>query len=358
MTPKFLTKIRNSRFFIRLLSWEYWPMHVVYTPIYLYWFFLGIRARAFLFFTGVNPGMDFGGFFGESKKEILDKIPAEWTPVTLLIPKQSRVETVLSQMETANIDFPVIAKPDVGERGFLVEKVNNPEELQKYILQNPVNFLIQEYVAYPEEVGVLYYRFPTEKTGAISSVTLKKFLSVTGDGVSSVRKLMADYPRAKLQLPLLETSQPALLEKIPAKGEILELVPIGNHSRGTTFLNGNHLIDEQMVKTFDQINSQLEGVFFGRFDIRCRSIEDLKQGQYFKILEVNGVKSEPTHIYEPGFSIWEAYRVLFRQWKTIYRISMANKALGYKFPSLPQGLERMYKTTRYKKLALKAKNHV
>lgn len=333
-------------------------MHVVYTPVYLYWFFLGIRARGFLFFTGVNPGMDFGGFFGESKKEILDKIPQEWVPLTLFFPKGTQLSDILYQMEKTGIPFPAIAKPDVGERGFLVEKVHDAGELAHYLKKNPVNILIQEYVAYREEVGVLYYRFPGEKSGAVSSVTLKKFLSVTGDGTSSIRQLMTAYPRAKLQLPALEESQPLLLEKVLPGGETLELVPIGNHSRGTTFLNGNHLIDDQLVKTFDQINSRLDGVFFGRFDIRCQSFEDLRKGQHFKILEVNGVKSEPTHIYEPGFSIWKAYKVLFRQWKTIYRISMANKALGYQFPSLAKGIQRMYETTRYKKLALKSKNYV
>ncbi|MEZ4830216.1 MAG: hypothetical protein R3C61_28615 [Bacteroidia bacterium] len=357
MATRLLNKIRLSRFWIRLTSWEYWPMHVVYTPVYLYWIFLSLRARAFLFFTGVNPGMDFGGFFGESKKEILDKIPSEWVPLTLLFPPGTTPEVITQQMKESGLSFPVIAKPDVGERGFLVEKIRNESELKSYLAQNPVPVLIQEYVHFPEEIGVLYYRFPGESSGHISSVTLKKFLSVTGDGTSTVRQLMEVYPRARLQLPVLEASQPELLASVPGKEVSVELVPIGNHSRGTTFLNGNHLIDAQLVHTFDQINSRMEGVFFGRFDIRTKSFEDLKAGKNFKILEVNGVKSEPTHIYEPGFSIWKAYGVLFRQWTTIYQISMANKARGFRFPPLRQGIRRMYDTTRYKKQAIKSQSY-
>ena len=183
-------------------------------------------------------------------------------------------------------------------------------------------------------------------------MTLKKFLSVTGDGKSTVRELITAYPRAKLQLETLEESQPKLMNQIPDKGEEVRLVSIGNHCKGTTFLGGNHLIDEQLTQIFDEISSQIDGIYFGRFDIRCQSVEALKAGQHFKILEINGVKSEPTHIYEPGFSIWEAYRILFRQWNTIYKISMENKARGFVFPTFKEGLKTGREYFRYRKTSV------
>lgn len=339
----------NRPFFIRLMSWEYWPMHLVYTPIYIYWIFLSLWSRKPMFFAAANPGLDMGGFIGESKKEILDMIPLEWVPRTLMVTPGTSVDAVLDRMRAVAIDFPVIGKPDVGERGFLVEKIKNKDTLDAYLKACPVDVLIQEFVDFPVEVGVLYHRMPGESKGKITSVTLKEFLSVTGDGHSTIEQLIMAYPRALLQLPVLKEKEPELLKEIPAQGKKIELVPIGNHSRGTTFLNGNQHIDGQLIQTFDHISGQIEGVYFGRYDIRCKSITDLKAGKGFKILEINGIKSEPTHIYEPGFSILKAYQILFRQWTTIYRISMENIRYGTPVPTLKEGIQRLRNSLQNKK---------
>lgn len=326
-------------------------MHVIYTPIYLYWLYLSFKARAFLFFSAANPGIELGGFLGDSKMGILDKIPNKWIPNTLFVSKETPFDTLKENLIFAGISYPVIAKPDIGERGFLVEKINNEAELKQYVEAHPINWIVQEYIDYPEEISILYYRFPHEKSGHITSVTLKKYLTIEGDGISTVKELVLAYPRAKLQLPVLEKSHSEMMGTIPAAGEKIELVPIGNHSRGTTFLNGNHLIDERLLATFDAINRELEEIYFGRFDIKCKSMESLKSGVDFCILEINGVKSEPTHIYEPGFSIWEAYKVLFSQWRIIYEISMANKARGVDFVSLREGLHQVKIFAEYKRTA-------
>ncbi|MEO1451682.1 MAG: hypothetical protein AAFV07_19290, partial [Bacteroidota bacterium] len=155
--------------------------------------------------------------------------------------------------------------------------------------------------------------------------------------------------RAHLQLEALEKREGTKLDTIPAAGEIVELMPIGNHSRGTTFLNGNEHIDQQLHQTFDHISHRLNDIYFGRFDIRCESLGALKAGKNFKILEINGVKAEPTHIYQPGFSLREAYRILFRQWRTIYEISIANRERGVQVPTFREGLVQVRAFLRYKK---------
>jgi hypothetical protein len=73
------------RFFIRLRSWEYWPVYVFNLPVLGIWIWNAIRARDFFFFTLTNPGIETGGFFGESKSEILDNIPDGFKPKTLLV---------------------------------------------------------------------------------------------------------------------------------------------------------------------------------------------------------------------------------------------------------------------------------
>ncbi|GAB4421895.1 MAG: D-alanine--D-alanine ligase [Bacteroidia bacterium] len=321
------------RLWIRIRHWEYWPMHLVYVPVYLYWFWLCLRSRSVAFFLATNPGIPYGGLFGDSKWTVLRKIPDAWKPRTLLVPAGTPVETVLTQIAGSGIDFPLIAKPDLGERGFLVEKLDDAAALRAYFAHHPPDLLIQEYIAWTEEVSVLYYRYPDSPRGAITSITLKEFLHVRGDGQSTLRQLIEASPRALLQLDALTPRLGARLDSIPAPGETVELMPIGNHSRGTTFLDGTAHIDDTWVATFDQIGSQLEGICFGRFDIRCRSIEALRRGEDFKILEINGVKSEPIHIYQPGYSLWRAYGVLFRQWRTIYEISRHNRRRGFVLPS-------------------------
>ena len=346
---KIWQRIRLHPFVIRLKSWEYWPMHLIYTPVYMYYLYLAFKARAFVFFSAANPGIELGGFWGESKMEILQKIPPEWIPKSLYIGKGQDMQSTLTQLQRVGIHFPLIAKPDVGERGFLVEKIETPEELEAYRNAYAVDLVLQEFIAEPEEVSVLYFRYPGKEKGEITSVTLKKFLTVVGDGSATVRELVSAYPRAKLQLAVLEENKPELMDHIPAQGEEVQLVPIGNHCRGTTFLNGNAQIDQDLVEMFDRISHRLDGIYFGRFDIKCRSMADLKEGKNFYILEINGVKAEPTHIYQPGFSLWKAYGVLFRQWKTIYEISMLNHEKGVPFPGLVDTVKTMRNVSRYKK---------
>ncbi|MEM7510621.1 MAG: hypothetical protein AAF388_06790 [Bacteroidota bacterium] len=152
-------KMHHSAFWIRLLNWEYWPMHLVYTPVYLYYLFLSLKARAFVFFSAANPGIDMGGLLGESKYDILQKIPSAYIPKTLYLSKEMSHGEVISSLEKAAISFPLILKPDVGERGFMVEKIRDEVELADYRRTVPTTLLAQEYIHYQEEVSVLYYSF-------------------------------------------------------------------------------------------------------------------------------------------------------------------------------------------------------
>lgn len=336
-------------FLIRLRAWEYWPMHLVYVPVYLHYLWLALKARSLFFFAAANPGIETGGLFGDSKTAILRRVPEAFKPRGLLLGRERNHHEVMIRLRTAGLHFPLVAKPDVGERGFWVEKIEDEAQLRAYLRAQPqAAVVLQEFVDHPEEVSVLYHRFPGEREGHISSLTLKRFLGVTGDGRSTLRQLIEAYPRARLQLDALEVRLGAAMEEVLPAGEYLELMPIGNHSRGTTFLDGGHLIDEALHRTFDALSHQIEGIYFGRFDIKCQSLDHLKRGEAFKILEINGVKSEPTHIYQPGFSLWAAYGVLFQQWRVIYRLSMANKARGATFMSTGEGLRKFWAWRSYK----------
>ena len=128
------------------------------------------------------------------------------------------------------------------------------------------------------------------------------------------------------------------------------MLAIGNHCRGTTFFSGNHLINEHLISVFDKIALNIDGFYFGRFDIRCESVEELYQGENFKILELNGAGSEPSHIYHPGFPLSSAYSVIFHHLSVLYRISKMNKQRGIPYMSFREGMKMVKKIRVYKKL--------
>jgi hypothetical protein len=51
------------------------------------------------------------------------------------------------------------------------------------------------------------------------------------------------------------------------------------------------------------------------------------------VLELNGVNSEPCHIFHPGRSLFLAWRDLFKHWKRIADISIANHKNGVPYAS-------------------------
>jgi hypothetical protein len=204
--------------------------------------------------------------------------------------------------------------------------------------------MIQEFIDYPIELGILYYRYPGEVKGHISSVAIKELLSVTGDGVSPIRTLVGHHPRGRQQLTRLARHKRIDLDRVPSAGETVYLSFIGNHSYGTKFLNGNNLIDDQLTTCFDSLCSSIQGFYFGRFDLRCTSLEALKKGN-FKILELNGVGSEPLHIFDPGEKLWRAYRSALDHWNIIYKLSIINKAKGISFMRLAEAW-KIYREVR------------
>lgn len=322
-------QFQRSSFYVKWTNWEYYPVYIANIPTVFFWIYFGIRSRSLFFFSAVNPVIETGGVMGESKINILNRLPVHTIPKTIFIKKgKSTLDDILKKIHTANIHFPLVAKPDIGERGFLVEKLESPEALAIYLEKINVDFIIQDFIDSPLEISVLYYRLPESKQGKITSVCVKKTLSVTGDGTSTIETLMQNYPRARFQLDRFRKDHPTLLEKKLEAGENFELEPIGNHSRGTTFLNGNEHIDATLEKVFDAIALEMEGIYYGRFDMKCESIAQLKKGQGFKVLEFNGIASEPAHIYDPDYSTIQAYRDIFSHWKIIYQISKIQRRKG------------------------------
>jgi len=340
------SRITRSNFLIRLRSWEYWPFGVIQFPLFFYYPWLSLKAGSFTFFSGSNPGIIMGGMFGESKHDVLCKIPHELIPKTFLVCRPVSAEEVGKLIDVQGFRYPVIFKPDIGERGYMVKRINGPADVHAYLHKMPFDFIIQELVDLPVEAGVFYLRYPDEDRGKVISVVLKEMLHVVGDGSSTLQELILNNDRAKLQWKKLsETYRDRLTEVLPP-GTRLEIVSIGNHCLGTMFINGNHLISEKMHAAYDAISKQIDGFYFGRFDLRCNSTDDLVAGNV-KILELNGCGAEPAHIYDPGFSLLKAVSTLIAHWRAIFDIAQQNKKRGYKYLPLRDAV-RYYQTFKSK----------
>jgi hypothetical protein len=344
-------KILYHPFFIKLFHWEYWPFHVVYGPIYLYWLWLCTRARSFFFFNTSNPTILNGGFLMESKKEIYDLIPAGFYPPTLFFKRGTSNKKILATVNEKQLQFPLVGKPDIGMQGKAVKKILNYADLIDYASKSKVDFLIQEFVPYKKEMGIFYYRYPGDAKGHISGIVEKEFLTITGDGVSNMETLLKKNKRHILQLPVLRKTYGKELNTVLHHGEEFLLVPYGNHVRGAKFLDASHLIDEGLTNTVDTICRQVEGFYFGRLDVRYNSLEQLKQGKEFSIIELNGAGSEPTHMYDPKHSIFFAWKEIIRHWEILFRISRANHRLLKKpYMNVNDGLDMLKANKRYVKL--------
>ncbi|MCR9286060.1 MAG: hypothetical protein NXI23_01575 [Bacteroidetes bacterium] len=338
----FLKNIKNSAFFITLFNWEYWPMWLTNIPVVFIWLWFALRARKLFFFTAVNPVIETGGVLGESKINILNRIPNEVLPKTIFVSKDADFQGILMKMKSLKLAYPIIAKPNIGERGLLVTKIDEEVRLKNYFQKNKIDFLIQEFVDLPYEWAVMHHRLPDSNEGQVTSICIKEPLSIMGDGIANIRTLMRQKPRAVLQLNRFEKDAQPLLNQIPKKGETIELEPIGNHCRGTKFLNGNHLIDEQLNATFNQIAAQMDGIYYGRFDMKCASPDAVKKGD-FKVLEYNGIAAEPAHIYDPTYPLSKKYQDIYQHWKIIFKIYKIQQAKGEKSMSWSE-MRASYKT--------------
>ncbi|VXC16031.1 D-alanine--D-alanine ligase [Flavobacterium sp. 9AF] len=338
----------------KLTHWEYWPYQVVYLPIYFQYLYYVIRTRSFFYFNASNPTIRNGGFLMESKKEIYDLIPQKYYPKTVLIQQAQLFETILEACISAQISFPFIAKPDVGLRGTAVKRIANASELLAYHTKADFNYLIQNLIPYPKEIGLFYVRYPNQNKGTITGIVEKEFLIVSGNGVDTIEELLLQNPRYAFQIPVLKKELQEKLQEVLLPGEKRNLVPYGNHCRGSKFIDASHHITPQLIKTFDEVCLEIDGFYFGRMDIMFESYELLEKGEAFQIVEINGALSEPTHIYDPKHSLLFGWKELTRHFHYMYEISKINhEENNSPYLTFKEGLREFKKHHQYYDVILK-----
>ena len=338
--------MKQLKLFIhKLTHWEYWPFDVVYIPMYFVWFYYAAKARSFFFFNAANPRIKNAGFLMESKKEIYDIIPAQFIPKTLFFKLGTNTDEILQTVAGSAISFPCIAKPDIGGKGRGVEKIYALADIAGYAEKIKMDFLVQEFIPYPEEVGIFYCRMPDEPDGFISGIVAKEFLIVKGDGTSTLTQLLEKDPRYHFQLSALQKIYGDGLNDVLEKDAVKNLVPYGNHARGAKFIDVSHWADAVFTKTWDTIFKQIPEFYFGRLDIMYSNVEDLKAGKNFSIVELNGAGSEPTHIYDPRHSLFFAWKEIARHFKLLCIISIKNHKRGFRYLTVKEGMQ-MFKENK------------
>lgn len=314
---------------------EFWPAALVYAPVAPWILWQACRHGGPGTMAAANPGLEDGGFVGESKFAILTALPPAWTVPAALVAAGDATARIRALDETLAVRgwrFPLVLKPDVGQKGVGVRRIDTHAGAAQYLAAEPGRVIVQPYHPGPYEAGIFYCRRPDEARGRIFSITDKVFPSVVGDGESTLEALLWDHPRFSLQVPLFLRRHDGA--RVLADGERLPLVTAGNHCQGAIFLDGAHLVTPALSARIDEIAKAVPGFYIGRFDVRYTDRDAFLRGEDLAIVELNGVTSESTNIYDPSCGALRAWRTLARQWQLVFEIGAANRARGAVAPSV------------------------
>jgi hypothetical protein len=323
----------------KINNWERLPFAMIYAPFIFVWLYYFIRSRHFWFFSNVNPTMHFSGFEGETKEEISRQLPAENSPVTIYIQPSESFDCVLKKMCHAGLRFPVAVKPDIGTKGLLFRKIVDEKQLADYHALLPFTYLIQDMITMPLELSIFYVRYPGTKKGIITGLIAKEYLHVKGDGRSTLKQLIERHPKAFMMAYEQKQKHKAILNDVIPQNGAFYLNELGNHNRGARFINLKHEIDGRLSCVIDKLNLCSRHFYYGRYDIKTTSLEDLKQGKNISILEYNGTGSEPNHIYDIGLSYGQALHILAQHWKYMYEIGKINYNTGIAYIPFWKGVK-------------------
>lgn len=229
-----------------------------------------------------------------------NQLPPGSYPKSIYISPDLSFEDTYSLYNRSGLSYPFAAKPDAGMMGFMFRKIENKDQFMQYHEQMPCDYIVQEHIDYPLEISVFYYRFPDKEKGAITGFLKKEALEVTGDGKSTLLELILKCPRAMFRIAEMRLKHEDKLSEILPYGTHYCLSHALNLSRGGKLLNLEHEKNSHLLAVFDKLSHYTGSFFYGRYDIKCASIDDLKTGNNFSILEYNGSGAEPHHVYGNG----------------------------------------------------------
>ena len=277
-----------------------------------------------------NPALPLGGLPFSPKDKIQDnfKNVLPYTVVQLKREYPSRIKQGLDF--GAEFGFPFIAKPNGGHRGVDIHLVENQQDLEELFRNQTWDYMLQEYCPYQNEFGVFYCRMPGDAEGSIVSLTQKIIPTITGDGKSSVDELI-ELSNAVNKKAVRKAMAPHLGE-IPSAGKTIQTLVGASHSRGCVFRDAAALKTKELSRSINDICT-IVGFYFGRLDVRARSVGDFQKG-LFEIIEINGATSEMIHIYDSRISLLDGLKILKYQWSLLFEIADRCRKPSQRMPLL------------------------
>ena len=176
-------------------AFEFWPPALFYIPVVLKWIWLGLRHRHFSLPLVSNPSIYSSGMVGESKSQILSLVPEPWRDrVASYVIVSTRGRTPLEEIAAnaraalakAGLSYPIVAKPDIGQRGAGVRRVYDDAGLLAYFRRFPRNqaVMLQRLATAPRERSQPCSRVrfqssaaPPERSGRAATAAHPRFIS-------------------------------------------------------------------------------------------------------------------------------------------------------------------------------------
>lgn len=303
---------------MKIFDRGYWISKHYYYQSLVHYLLQAIQFRNIAYFSVCNAGIPFGGMLDDAKSDVYNLVHDRYLIQSYLVNSSNELIEIIEQPK---LYYPFVLKPNIGFKGHDVHVIKNRDQL--FSVLDDIDFskewLAQEYVDYTCEYSILYRRLPYSDTGEVSSFIEKKYPFVEGDGSSTVEQLIDQYNNPFIDKELLKEELASDLNYIPSVAEKYVLHRIGNYSRGSKFYSLQHEIDKRLLAAMNRFYEDSKELHFFRIDCKANTLEDLRQGN-FKIMELNGLKSEPLHIYDPNSTMMGNYKIIKDQWKFIKTI--------------------------------------
>lgn len=303
--------------------YEFWHPRLFEAPFYLYLGYqcllntVGIKSLA-----KANYGLDHGEIGLGSKYQSQLAFNQDFFLPTALVEGRWKTEQkqafILEFIEQHG--YPVILKSDVGCVGKGICKISTLDDLQEKAPLLLGDYILQKFTPFPYECGIFYTRY--QGKASITGINKKHFPTVVGNGRDTILALAKQHERYTHHWHSF--LQNLDLERVPDNDEVVRLSFIGSHTLGCKFTDDSHLLTPALERAIYAVFADQPGFNFGRVDVKAQSEEALQRGE-FVVIEVNGVASLPTHMFDPKFGVIHAYKIFFEHAKYLAKIAREHK---------------------------------
>lgn len=318
----------------RIGRFERLPKWLNLVPMVVQWCWLGMLYRSLTLPSALNTGVTAGGLVGEGKSEYFRAMGTVAKAATAPFISCTKLPgcdagSLAARLREAGLDYPVVAKPEIGWCGFGVRRIDDEAGLADYLAHFPAgeDFILQRYLDEPGEAGLFYVREPGQLRGELAAILLRSYPSVVGNGADDVGTLARHDLRARRGMHDAHHAWSLDPGYVPASGEVVRVATVASTRVGGGYEDGTRLRTKALDARLDEIARDMGDFHVGRFDVRYATPTALAAGD-FTIMEVNGAGSEAVHAWDPRYGIADVYRIVFAKQRMLFRLGAMARARG------------------------------